>query len=114
MFKTVKKIKAMSTSNTQSLDFNGLEQGKNIKKDYTKELYNLLYKKPLSRRMVATELGYIDQTYMVTQYISDWIKQGKAMVIGGIKCSRSGRIVEAISTNPELFPTSNNNQLKMF
>jgi len=104
----------MSTTNTQSLNFNSLEQGKFTKKDYTKELYDLLYKKPLSRRMVATELGYTDQTYMVTQFIYDWIKQGKAMVIGVIRCSRSGRNVEAITTNPKLFPKSNNNQLTMF
>lgn len=104
----------MRTTNTQSLELRSLEQGKYTKKDYTKELYNLLYKKPLSRRMVATELGFTDQTYMVTQFIYDWIKQGKAMVIGNIKCSRSGRFVEAITTNPELFPKSNNNQLKMF
>lgn len=104
----------MSTTNTQSLDFKGLEQSKGTKNDYTKELYNLLYNKPLSRRMVATELGYTDQTYMVTQLIYDWIKQGKAKVIGAIKCSRSGRFVEAVTTNPELFPKSNNNQLSMF
>jgi hypothetical protein len=104
----------MGTTNTQSLDFNGLEQSKYTKNDYAKELYDLLYNKPLSLRMVATELGYTDQTYMVTQFIYDWIKQGKAMVIGGIKCSRSGRIVEAVTTNPELFPKSNNNQLTMF
>ena len=104
----------MSTTDTQSLNFNSLEQGKNTKNDYAKELYDLLYNKPLSRRLVATELGYTDQTYMVTQFIYDWIKQGKAMVIGGIKCSRSGRIVEAVTTNPELFPKSNNNQLTMF
>jgi hypothetical protein len=104
----------MSTINTQSLNTKQTELGKYTKNDYTKELYNLLYKKPLSRRMVATELGYIDQTYMVTQYIYDWIKQGKAMVIGVVKCSRSGRVVEAITTNPELFPKSNNIQLTMF
>ncbi len=104
----------MSTPNTQSLEFRNLEQGKDTKKDYTKELYNLLYNKPSSRRMVATELGFTDQTYMVTQFIYDWIKQGKAMVIGNIKCSRSGRFVEAVTTNPELFPKSNNNQLTMF
>jgi len=104
----------MRNRDTQSLDFNGLEQGKYTKNDYTKELYDLLYNKPLSRRMVATELGYTDQTYMVTQFIYDWIKQGKAMVIGGIKCSRSGRIVEAVTTNPELFLQSDNNQLTLF
>jgi len=104
----------MSTANTQSLNPSGNGQGKYTKKDGTKELYDLLYKKPLSRRMVATELGYTDQTYMVTQFIYDWIKQGKAKVIGGIKCTRSGRIVEAITTNPKLFPQSNNNQLTLF
>ena len=92
---------------THSLNTNGNSIGKDTKKDYTKELYSLLYKKPLSRRMVATELGFTDQTYMVTQCISDWIKQGKAMVIGSIKCSRSGRFVEAVTTNPKLFPKSN-------
>ena len=95
---------------THSLNTNGNSIGKYTKKDFTKELYSLLYKKPLSRRMVATELGFTDQTYMVTQCISDWIKQGKAMVIGSIKCSRSGRFVEAVTTNPKLFPKSN--QLK--
>jgi hypothetical protein len=48
----------MSTANTQSLNPSGNGQGKYTKKDGTKELYDLLYKKPLSRRMVATELGY--------------------------------------------------------
>ena len=96
----------------QSLGFNRLEQGKKTKRDYTKELYVLLYKKTLSRRMAATELGYTDQTYMVTPHICKWIKQGRAFVIGVVKCSRSGRSVEAITTNPELFPKSN--QLKMF
>lgn len=95
---------------THSLNTNSNSIGKYTKKDFTKELYSLLYKKPLSRRMVATELGFTDQTYMVTQCISDWIKQGKAMVIGSIKCSRSGRFVEAVTTNPKLFPKSN--QLK--
>jgi len=102
----------MSTTNTQSLNYNSYKQGKDTKKNHTKELFKILKDKPLSRRMAATELGFTDQTYMVTPYISEWIKQGKAMVIGTIKCSRSGRIVEAISTNPYLFPKSN--QLKMF
>ena len=102
----------MSTDNTQSLDFNSFKKGKDTKKCYKKELHKLLYKKPMSRRMVATELGFTDQTYVVTQSIFDWIKQGKAVVIGIIKCSRSGRFVQAITTNPALFPKSN--QIKMF
>ena len=104
----------MSTVNTNSLNPNGNGKGKYTKNDYTKELYDLLYSKPYSRRMVATELGFPDQTYMVTQFIFDWIKNGKAKVIGVIKCSRSGRKVEAITTNPKLFAKSDNNQLTMF
>jgi hypothetical protein len=44
--------------------------------------------------------------------IYDWIKQGKAYVIGKMKCTRSGRYVEAITTNPKLFPKSA--QLNLF
>ena len=88
------------------------EQGKYTKKEYAKRLFDILNKKPISRRMAATELGYADQTYMVTQLISDWLKANKAAVFGQIKCSRSRRWVEAITTNPDLFPKSN--QLKLF
>ncbi len=89
-------------------------QGKDTKKQDAKNLFKALYKKPLSRRMAATAIGYTDQTYMVTQNIYDWIKQGKAQVIGVIKCNRSGRKVEKITTNPELFISSSTNQLNLF
>jgi hypothetical protein len=82
------------------------------KKCYKIELFKILYNKPMSRRMSATELGFADQTYVVTQSIFDWSKEGKAHVVGSIKCSRSNRFVEAITTNPELFPKSN--QLNLF
>lgn len=77
-----------------------------------KKLYSILYNRPMSRRMSATELGYTDQTYMVTQIISDWLKSGQAHVIGRVKCERSQRFVEGVTTNPDLFPKSN--QLKLF
>lgn len=89
-------------------------QSKDKKREYAKRLFATLYKQPLSRRMAATQIGFPDQTYMVTQFIYDWIEQGKAQVIGSIKCKRSNRVVEAITTNPELFRTESNNQLKMF
>jgi hypothetical protein len=82
------------------------------KKSYAKELYAILYNEPLSRRMAATQLGFDDQTYMVTQFIYDWIKEGNATVVGLIKCRRSKRFVQAITTNPDLFPESN--QLRLF
>jgi hypothetical protein len=102
----------MSDKNTHNLDFNNDEQGKNKKKQQRKLLYKVLFYCPLSRRMAATEIGFTDQTYMVTQNVSDWLKQGKAAVIGRIKCSRSGRFVQKITTNPDLFPKSN--QLNLF
>lgn len=89
-------------------------QGKGTKREYAKELFKLLKKHPLSRRMAATMVGFPDQTYMVTQLIYDWIKQGKAQVIGVIKCTRSGRMVEAVSTNKDLFTSPDRNQLKLF
>lgn len=103
----------MNTQDTQSLKKsfrNGLRQ--DTKKGYTKELFEILKERPLSRRMAATKLGFNDQTYMVTPFILEWIKQGKAAVVGVIKCSRSGRFVEAITTDPALFPKSN--QLTFF
>jgi len=89
-------------------------QGKDTKREDAKRLFTLLFTKPVSRRMAATELGYTDQTFMVTQFIYDWIEQGKAQVIGVIKCSRSGRNVEMITTNPKLFISTNTNQLNLF
>lgn len=89
-------------------------QCKDTEKEYVKQLYSILEKQPLSRRMAATLVGYPDQTYMVTQCIYDWIKQGKAEVVGIIKCTRSGRFVEAITTNPELFNCTSDNQLNLF
>lgn len=87
-------------------------QGKDKEKTRAEELFNLLYSKPMSRRMAATFLGYADQTYMVTKPVYDWLKNEKAHVIGKIKCSRSGRLVEAVTTNPVYFPKSN--QLNLF
>jgi hypothetical protein len=49
---------------------------------------------------------------MITQVVFDWIKQNKACVIGSVKCSRSGHKAGRITTNPELFPKSN--QLELF
>ena len=81
-------------------------------KHNSKELFNLLHTKPMSRRMAATLIGFPDQTYMVTNQIYQWLNQGRACVIGVIKCSRSGRMVQSISTNPINFPKSD--QLSLF
>ena len=82
------------------------------KENQAKKLFNIL-KKPMSRRMAATYLGFEDQTFMVTQDIFDWLESGKAQIIGYIKCERSGHIVQAITTNTELFIKESTNQLKL-
>ena len=79
-----------------------------------KQLYKILYKRPMSRRMAATELGYTDQTFMVTQNVIDMIENGRAQVVGRIRCERSQRFVEAVTTNPEYFRSRNDNSLKTF
>jgi hypothetical protein len=79
-----------------------------------KQLFRILFKRPISRRMSATKLGYTDQTYMVTQIIYDWIKCGKAQVVGRIRCTRSERLVEAVTTNPKYFKSRFNNQLETY
>lgn len=77
-----------------------------------KKLFKVLYGEPISRRMAATQIGYEDLTYMVTQNVHDWLKCGKAHVVKQIRCKRSNRWVQGITTNPELFPKSN--QLNLF
>ena len=89
-------------------------QSKGTKKDFANKLFKVLYNEPMSRRMAITKLGFADQTYMVTQLIYDSIKQGKAQVIGKIKCQRSGLKVEKVTTNPELFISKNTNLLNLF
>jgi hypothetical protein len=88
------------------------DQGRYFKNNYSNKLFDLLYEEPLTRRMAATRLGFVDQTYMVTQLISDWIKEDKARVVGRMKCSRSNRIVEAVTTNPNFFKQNTLVQLK--
>ena len=87
-------------------------QKQDTKKEFAKQLFKALYNEPLSRRLAATKIGLTEKTYMVTQFINDWIRQGKAQTIGVIRSNRSGRYVESITINPALFEKSN--QLKMF
>lgn len=98
-----------STLHTPQNSF-GNSKSKDRKKQDEKQLRKILFDRPMSRRMAATSLGYPDQTFMVTQFIFDWIKSGRAEVVGRIKCERSGKMVDAISTNPEYFRKKNDNR----
>lgn len=94
--------------------FNRRYKAQDTKLQDEKQLHSVLFKRPMSRRMAATAIGYTDLTYMVTQIIFDMIKDGRAQVVGRIKCERSGHYVEAISTNPEQFKSRFNNNLETF
>lgn len=88
--------------------------GQGTKKENGKQLFEVL-KTPQSRRMAATELGYTDQTYMVTNPVKRWLNDGRAQIIGVIKCARSGRFVQKVTTNRDLFlPSQLIDQPKLF
>jgi hypothetical protein len=88
--------------------------GQDTKNDILRRTYRALFEKPKSRRMVATEIGYTDQTFMVTKPILDLIKSGRAQVVGMMKCSRSGEFVQAVTTNPAYFEIPKYKQGELF
>lgn len=90
----------------------GNNRGKGKKRNIEKEVYELLKIEPLSRRTAATRLGFTDQTYMVTQAVKNLVKNGRAEIVGIIRCERSGRKVEAVSTDANLFQSRK--QLNIF
>lgn len=90
-------------------------QGKDSKMTRSAKLFRLLKTSPISRRMAATALGYTDMTYMVTDDIKAWLMLGKAEVVCHVKCTRSGRRVQGVTTNEDLFISKNgSNQLSLF
>ena len=89
----------MTDNNHNLPSGSGKNSGKNTKKNDAQRLFDILYDKPISRRMAATLLGYKDQTYMVTQSIYDWKNEGRLFVVGKIRCACSTRLVEGVTTN---------------
>ena len=61
----------MSTTNTQSLNFNSYKQGEDTKKGRVKKLIKFFYNNFLSRILGVTPFVFIEQNYMITS----WIKQ---------------------------------------
>src|SRR5690554_2426275 len=102
----------MRKNNSQSLKNVSLteRQAQDTKEKREKQLCKILFARPITRRMAATALGYPDQTFMVTQPIFDLIKSGQVQVVGKMKCERSPRIVEAITSNPEYFRKKDDNR----
>lgn len=96
------------------MEINKAINGKDLKGNFTRNLYKLFFTKPMSRRMAVTELGKPDQTYTITNQVNEWITNGRAQIVKISKCERSGRFVEFITTNPELFVLPETNQLDLF
>lgn len=87
------------------------KKAQDTKEKREKQLCKILFARPITRRMAATQMGYPDQTYMVTQLIFDLIKDGRAQVVGQMRCERSTNIAEAITSNPEYFRKKDDNRV---
>lgn len=84
------------------------------KTNLAKKVHDVLYDGPISRRMAATRVGFPDQTFMVTQFIDVLLKSGKAQIVDKIRCKRSNKLVQGITTNPKYFKKIYTNQLRLF
>lgn len=89
-------------------------KGKSTKESDRKRIEQELKDRPMTRRMLATYIGYTDQTFMVTQAVRDLIKLGNAQVIGKMKCERSNHLAQVVTTDPHLFNNICSNQLSLF
>ena len=88
--------------------------GKKEKQNLTRKVFNIFFKKPVSRRMAVTEAGKPDQTYAITNQVNQWLIDGKAQIVRTERYERSGKIVQFITTNPDEFIIQKTNQLDLF
>ena len=86
---------------------------KKDKENLTRKVYDIFYKKTVSRRMAVTEAGKPDQTYSITNQVNQWLVEGRAQVVKIAKCERSGEFVEFITTNPDNFIEPDTSQYLM-
>lgn len=102
----------MSTDNTQSLDFNGLEQGKDKQfKAQLQRVYLALKESPMTMKEVDIYTGVMREN--ICRYIDTLFEQGKIAILRKRKCTVTGYpYVNEYTADPDLFPKSN--QLKMF
>lgn len=104
----------MRKNNSQSLKnafSKSKQQAQYTKEKREKQLCKILFERPITRRMAATQMGYPDQTFMVTQLMFDLIKSGKVQVVGQMRCERSTKIAEAVTSNPEYFRKKDDNRV---
>ena len=101
----------MSTSNTQSLNYNSFKQGKDTNfKDQFSKVYKGFFEQPQSMKMLSVKLN-IDRAN-ICRYCGKLRENNKIDVAKKSICKITKRVVNFYTTNPEFFMQSN--QLKMF
>ena len=101
----------MSTTNTQSLDFKILEQGKFKQfQNQKKTIFEYLKQNTATASMVTDATGVPQKN--ITRFKREFEKQGLLYEVEKKLCSLTGFRAWYLTTNTELFPKSN--QLKMF
>jgi hypothetical protein len=101
----------MSTTNTQSLDFKELEQGKfKHFQNQKKTIFEFLKIYTATASMVSQATGVPQKS--ICRYKRDLEKQGLLYEVEKRFCKITGFRAWYLTTNPELFPKSN--QITMF
>lgn len=100
----------MSTGNTQSL--NEFQQAKDTQfKAQLRKVYEALMQKPMTMKETDVYTGVMREN--ICRYIDTLFEQGKIAILKKRKCTITGfPYVNEYTTNPDLFPKSN--QLKLF
>jgi hypothetical protein len=101
----------MSTTNTQSLEIKDFNQAKdNHFIDQFHNVFKGFFEQPQSMKMLSTKLN-IDRAN-ICWYCRDLRHNNKIGIAKKGLCKITKRVVNFYTTNPELFPKSN--QLTMF
>lgn len=101
----------MSTTNTHSQSFNGLEQGKDKEnQNQFKTIFQYLQRNTATASMVTDATGVPQKS--ICRYKRDLEKQGLIFEVVKKHCKITGFRAWYLTTNTNLFPMSN--QLKMF
>jgi hypothetical protein len=101
----------MSTTNTQSLNYNSYKQGKDYNfTDQFNKVYKGFFEQPQSMKMLSEKLN-IDRAN-ICWFCRNLRKSNKIDIAKKGICKITKRVVNYYTTNPDLF--SQSNQLKMF
>lgn len=82
---------------------------KSKKSTQLRVIFNLLQDKSLTRNQIELETGI--RINSVTWRIHDLMKVDRAAVIRKVKCPITGEIVGLLTSNKDLFPNSNQQNL---